>query len=94
MRHNHILYLAVVSVSAFCVEVIVKVLVTVAIYSLFMWDVYFQVMFVEYWGLGSLPTPPPSPNTQKKTSKMIIQYRYGTNHSVRPEPKFFNFLRS
>ena len=32
-----------VSVSAFCVEAIVKVLVTVTIYALFMWDVYFQV---------------------------------------------------
>jgi hypothetical protein len=71
------LYLAVVSVSAFCVEVIVKVLVTVAIYSLFMWDVYFQVMLVEYWELGPLPTP--SPTTTKKN------FEHGTDYSVRPE---------
>jgi hypothetical protein len=58
-RHNHILYLAVVSVSAFCVEVIVKVLVTVAIYSLFMWDVYFQVRLAKYSELGPPLTPTP-----------------------------------
>jgi hypothetical protein len=55
-------FLAVVSVSAFCVEVIVKVLVTVAIYSLFMWDVYFQVRLVEYGELE--PSPPPTFHNQ------------------------------
>jgi hypothetical protein len=60
-------------VSAFCVEVIVKVLVTVAIYSLFMWDVYFQVMLVKLLGVRTPATPPPTISASGSVS-----HKYGS----------------